>query len=191
MKRNEFLSWSFLAAMVVALPGRVKAALRSIRRDDKGFKVDAGTDRYDNILKPFGGDQFFCKVAGRDSDGDSYIYESTRNSEGGPLLHVHYEQDEWWYVLEGDYLIKVGDTVYEAKPGDFVYGPRVVPHTFSKVGNGPGRVLIGFHPAGRMEEYFTKLSNGEARNFTDEQREAMRREHGFETAGPALGVLKK
>jgi mannose-6-phosphate isomerase-like protein (cupin superfamily) len=118
MKRNEFLSWSFLAAMVVALPGRVKAALRSIRRDDKGFKVDAGTDRYDNILKPFGGDQFFCKVAGRDSDGDSYIYESTRNTEGGPLLHVHYEQDEWWYVLEGDYLIKVGDTVYEAKPGD-------------------------------------------------------------------------
>jgi hypothetical protein len=73
MKRNEFLSLSFLAAMVVALPGRVKAALRSIRRDDKGFKVDAGTDRYDNILKPFGGDQFFCKVAGRDSDGDSYI----------------------------------------------------------------------------------------------------------------------
>src|SRR5690606_36698667 len=112
MRRNEFLSWSFLAAMVDGLPGRVKAALRSIRRDDKGFKVDAGTDRYNNILKPFGGDQFFCKVSGRDIDGDSFIYDSTRYSEGGPPHPVHHVQDEWWYVLEGDYPTKVGDTVY-------------------------------------------------------------------------------
>lgn len=42
-----------------------------------------------------------------------------------------------------------------------------------------------------MEEYFTKLSQGFAENFSDEQREAMRREHGFETSGPALKWLKK
>lgn len=191
MKRNVFFSWSLIGATALCLPSKVVAALRSMVRDDKGFKVDAGKDRYGNILKPFSGDQFYCKVSGKDSNGDSYVFESTRATEGGPLLHTHFEQDEWWYVLEGEFLIKVGEIVYEAKPGDFVYGPRMVPHTFSKVGMGPGRVLIGFQPAGRMEEYFTKLSQGVAKTLSDEQREAMRREHGFESSGPALNVLKK
>jgi len=35
------------------------------------------------------------------------------------------------------------------------------------------------------------LSQGVARNMTDDQREAMRKEHGFESSGPAIGVLKK
>lgn len=165
--------------------------MRSILRDSLGFKVDAGKDRYGTILKPFAGDHFYCKVSGKDNDGDSYVFESTREAEGGPVLHTHFDQDEWWYVLEGDFLIKVGENLYEAKPGDFVYGPRMVPHTFSKIGTRPGRVLIGFHPAGKMEEYFTKLSQGVAKNLSDEQREVMRREHGFETSGPALRVLKK
>ena len=191
MKRNAFLSWSLIGATILGLPAKAVAAIRSIMRDDKGFKVDAGKDRYSNILKPFAGDQFYCKVSGKDNDGDSYVFESTRAAEGGPILHTHFEQDEWWYVLEGDFLIKVGAILYEAKPGDFVYGPRMVPHSFSKIGTGPGRVLIGFHPAGKMEEYFTKLSHGLAKNLSDEQREAMRREHGFETSGPALKVLKK
>lgn len=191
MKRSSFLSCSTIGTLIVGIPNNLLAALRPADRDRKGFKVDAGKDRHDEILKPFRGDDFFRKVSGSDSNGDSYVFESTREAEGGPVLHTHYEQDEWWYVLEGNFLIKVGDNVYEAKPGDFVYGPRMVPHTFSKVGTGLGRVLIGFHPAGRMEEYFIKLSKGDAKNLSDEQREAMRKEHGFETSGPALGVLKK
>jgi len=191
MKRKVFLSWPFAAAALLAFSSKVFATIRSATRDSKGFKVDAGKDRYDNILKPFSGDEFFCKVSGKDNNNDSYVFESTREAEGGPILHTHFEQDEWWYVLEGEFLIRVGDKTYEAKRGDFVYGPRMVPHTFSKVGTGLGRVLIGFQPAGRMEEYFIKLSQGVAKNMTNEQREAMRKEHGFESSGPALTVLKK
>ena len=93
--------------------------------------------------------------------------------------------------MEGEFLSELVKKTYEAKSGDFVYGPRMVPHTFSKVGTCLGRVLIGFQPAGRMEEYFIKLSQGVAKNMTNEQREAMRKEHGFESSGPALTVLKK
>jgi len=191
MKRKVFISWSVFGAALLGFPSKVLATLNSAIRDNKGFKVGAGKDRYDNILKPFARDDFFCKVSGKDINGDTYIFESTREAEGGPILHTHFEQDEWWYVLEGEFLIKVGDTIYNAKPGEFVYGPRMVPHTSSKVGAGTGRLLIGFHPAGWMEEYFTKLSQGVARNMTDDQREAMRKEHGFESSGPAIGVLKK
>lgn len=134
---------------------------------------------------------FFCKVSGKDNNGDSYVFESTRQAEGGPVLHTHYEQDEWWYIIEGQFIIKVGSVTYDARPGDFVYGPRMVPHAFSKVGAAPGRMLIGFQPAGKMEEFFVKLSRGDAKKLTEEQREAMRKEHGFESSGPALTVLKK
>lgn len=191
MKRFTFFSRVTGVISLLTIPAHMFAAATSWFRDDKGFKVDADTDRHGNVLKPFAGDRFFCKVSGRDCNGDSYIFESTREEEGGPLLHTHFEQDEWWYVLKGQFLIKVGSATYEAGPGDFVYGPRMVPHTFSKVGTGIGKLLIGFHPAGKMQEYFEKLSRGEAKNLTDQQREAMRKEHGFESSGPALTVLKK
>ena len=77
--------------------------------------------------------------------------------------------------MEGEFLSELVKKTYEAKSGDFVYGPRMVPHTFSKVGTGLGRVLIGFQPAGRTEEYFTKLSQGVAKDMTNEQREASER----------------
>lgn len=59
MKRKTFFSWSITAASLAALPLQLLAAATSWFRDDKGFKVDAGNDRYDNALKPFPGDEFF------------------------------------------------------------------------------------------------------------------------------------
>ena len=153
--------------------------------------VGAGKDRHGRTITPFDGDSFFNKVSTKDTDGDLYIFESTRIEEGGPALHFHYEQDEWWYILEGEFLIKVGDTTYEAKPGDSVFGPRMVPHTFAKVGKGTGRLLMLFQPAGKMEECFDKLSQGVARNMTPEERDNFRKEHGFERVGPPLRQLKQ
>lgn len=176
---------------IVSTPLTLFAKRRPSSRTNHGFMVAAGKDRFDKILRPFKGDDFFCKISGQDNDGDMYVFESTREEEGGPILHTHYSQDEWWYVLEGEFLVKVGDVTYNAKKGDFVYGPRMVPHTFSKIGSGMGRVLIGFQPAGKMEAYFQKLHDGATKNLSDAQREAFRREHGFETSGPALTIEKK
>ena len=130
-------------------------------------------------------------MSSKDTDGDLYVFESTRLTEGGPALHFHYDQDEWWYVLEGTFLIKVGDVTYEAKAGDSVYGPRNVPHCFAKVGTQPGRLLMLFQPAGKMEECFDKLSAGVTRGMTPEQRDNFRKEHGFERVGPPLTILKQ
>ncbi len=189
MKRHSFLKLALVTGWVTSLPAKLFA--RQDGRAKTGFKVTAGKDRFDRPLSPFKGDAFFRKVSGADNDGQLFIFESTRNSEGGPLLHTHFDQDEFWYVLEGSYLIKVGDVLYEANKGDFVYGPKKIPHTFSKIGDGPGKLMVGFHPAGKIEEYFLKLNDGSTTGITEEQREIMRREHGFETAGPAIKVQKK
>ena len=167
------------------------ANARQKKRIEKGFMVEAGKDRFGKTIAPFDGDSFFTKVSTKDTDGDLYIFESTRLEEGGPALHYHYDQDEWWFVLEGEFLIRVGDVTYTAKAGDSVFGPRRVPHCFAKVGKGPGRVLMLFQPAGKMEELFDKLSKGVAKNMTPEQRDDFRKEHGFERVGPPIGNLKQ
>ena len=38
-----------------------------------------------------------------------FVFESTRIKNGGPPLHYHYTQDEWFYILKGDFLFKIGD----------------------------------------------------------------------------------
>jgi mannose-6-phosphate isomerase-like protein (cupin superfamily) len=160
MKRQTFLKACLAAGAFVTSP--IQLIARSIRkyRDGSGFMVAAGKDRFDKQLSLLQGDTFFTKISTQDTNGDLYVYESTRVKEGGPSHHVHFEQDEWWYVLHGEFVIKVGEKIYQAKAGDSVFGPRMVPHSFAKVGEGEAKLLMIFQPAGKMEEFFKKVSTG-------------------------------
>ena len=191
MKRSSFLKFVVALGAAFIAPFNSYAKLKSRNRDDKGFKVEAGKDRFDKSISPFEGDRFYTKVSTKDTDGGMYVFESTRINEGGPILHTHYDTDEFWYILEGEFLIKVGDTTYNAKPGDLVFGPRMVPHTFAKIGKGEAKVIICHQPAGKMEEYFKKLSEGVAKNMSEAERDNMRKEYGFEKVGPPLTYLKQ
>lgn len=180
MKRKQFLNLLATAGAVVLVPFKAIANSNLFLRAKEGFIVLAGKDRNDEPQTLFGSDIFTTKVSTRDTDGDMYIFESARVRKGGPPRHFHYEQDEWWYVLEGEFEITVGDTVYKAKAGDSVFGPRMVPHSFSKSGGTEGKLLMAFQPAGRMEDFFKSLSNGTTKDFTKEQFEVFQKEHGFE-----------
>ncbi|MEO8470646.1 MAG: cupin domain-containing protein [Chryseolinea sp.] len=90
-------------------------------REDKGFKVGSGKDRFEKEISLLEGDTFYTKVSTKDTEGDIYVFESKRIKEGGPSHHVHFDQDEWWYLIQGEFLIKVGDVVHKAKAGDSVF----------------------------------------------------------------------
>ena len=49
----------------------------------------------------------------------------------GSPLHVHHNEDEWFYITEGELTFWVGGQVVTAPAGSFVYGPRNIPHTFT------------------------------------------------------------
>lgn len=191
MKRSSFLKSGLALGSLFFSSLRIRANSKTKDRDNKGFKVDAGKDRFDKSITLFEGDTFYTKVSTQDTDGDMYVFESTRIKEGGPILHTHYDTDEWWYVLQGEFLIKVGDRTYNAKAGDVVFGPRKVPHTFAKVGQGEAKVMICHQPAGKMEEYFKKISEGVAKDMSEEERNNLRKEHGFEKVGPPISYLKQ
>lgn len=186
MNRTHFLQACLATGACLALPLHLIARSLGGFRTGKGFTVKAAQDRFNKPQTLFEGDTFLTKIATSDTDGDLYVFESRRVKEGGPTHHYHFAQDEWWYVLEGEFLIKIGDTVYEAKAGDSVFGPRMVPHSFAKVGAGEGRLLMIFQPAGKMEECFRKISQGVTRNMTEAEQDKFREEHGFRRVGPPL-----
>jgi len=191
MNRNSFLKLCLAVGSFLSTPFALMAKPFSKKRVDKGIKVDAGKDRFGESISLFEGDTFFCKVSTKDTDGDIYIFESTRDKKGGPPLHYHYEQDEWWYILEGEFLFKVGDQTFKTKAGDSVFGPRMVPHAFAKTNEGIARVLMAFQPAGKMEEYFKAVSQGATAKLSEEERHKFRKANGFEVVGPALTYLKQ
>lgn len=191
MERSSFIRLLAAAGSLVAAPFSLYARYQSKKRLQAGFKVDAGKDRADKPITLLEGDTFYTKIATKDSEGDLNIFESTRVKKGGPALHVHYDQDEWWYVLEGEFLFKVGDTLYELKAGDSLLGPRGIPHTFSKTNDGNARLLLTFQPAGKMEDFFKAVSEGKLAKMSKEEQNGFRKEHGFESVGPALEYQKK
>ena len=191
MQRNNFLKLCFAIGSFVSMPFNMFARSRELKRVDKGFKVEAGKDRFGKSISLFEGDTFDCKISGKDTDSDLYVFESIRRKNGGPAEHVHYNQDEWWYVLSGEFIVKIGGETFHLKAGDSVFGPRKVPHVWAKTGEGEGRLLMIFQPAGKMEEFFKAASEGVLAKMSIEEQNEFRKSHGFERVGPALTYLKQ
>lgn len=190
MKRNSFLKFCLAAGTLLTAP--VSVFSKSLKkRSDKGLLIQAGKDRFDKPMAVFQGDTFYTKVSTADTDGDLYLFESTRIKEGGPALHIHPDQDEFWYILSGEFLFKVGEQTFTAKPGDTVFGPRNVPHAFAKIGPGESKLLIFYQPAGKMEQMYKDMSEGATKDITTEEgKNNFFEKYGLKRVGPPLTYSK-
>ncbi len=117
--------------------------------------------------------------------GDLLILENTFRAKGGPAHHLHYDQEEWFYILEGEFLFEVGEQRFRLYPGDSLLAPRRVPHAWAFVGEARGRILIVFLPAGKMEAFFREVTKA---NAMPPQDPALWRAHGMELLGPPLSI---
>ena len=124
------------------------------------------------------------KVLPRDSEG-IFIIENTFHARGGPARHMHYEQDEWFYVAEGEFIFEVGSDKMRLKEGDSLLAPRKVPHVWAYDGDAQGKIVIAFMPAGQMEAFFREVTKA---NAMPPQDPALWRAHGMELLGPPLQV---
>ncbi len=143
--------------------------------------VRAGEDAQ-GVQRGLGVSTIAFKVVPADSDG-VLILENTFHTKGGPARHLHYEQDEWFYAVEGEFLIEIGDQRLRMRPGDAILAPRRVPHVWAYDGQAIGRMLITFLPAGRMEAFFREVTKA---NAMPPQDPALWRAHGMELVGPPL-----
>lgn len=118
-------------------------------------------------------------------DGSLLILENTFHAKGGPARHLHHAQDEWFYAAEGTFAVEVGTQRYTLQPGDSLLAPRGVPHVWAFVGEGQGRMLIAFTPAGQMEAMFREVTKA---NAMPPQDPALWSAHGMTLVGPPLPV---
>src|SRR4051812_42458427 len=159
-----------------------------------GFSIAAGDDRFGEHIK-LGGAPVDCKVSGKDTNGAMCIFEFM----GGWPRHAHYEQDEWVYVIEGEFEFLVGEKHLRLAAGESVFIPRKVPHVWSDVSGGnPGRTINVYQPAGKMEDFFREIgkfkdlpSREQAINntYTEEQKIGLNRlfdAYGMDLLGPPL-----
>ena len=87
-------------------------------------------------------------AVGEQTGGAYAVIETANDPSTGVPLHVHEREDETWFVLEGEYTFEVGDQTFRAGPGDYVFGPRNVPHSYANRTDAVARALIMVTPAG-------------------------------------------
>jgi quercetin dioxygenase-like cupin family protein len=99
------------------------------------------------------GDLYTFLVTGEESGGAYFAMEALVPTGGGPPPHVHRNEDETFYVLDGRCTFRLGDDSVVAGPGDFVNVPRGTVHSFRNEDREPARLILTFTPAG-IEMFF-------------------------------------
>src|SRR6266702_4264257 len=112
------------------------------RRD--AFIMERGEGRPIHVV----GDEVTIKISSRDTGGGFAVFEGRTQPLHGPPLHLHRDQDEWWYILEGEYRFEVDGQEIYARAGDTVFAPRGSRHTFQNIGNTVGRTVTTVVPGG-------------------------------------------
>lgn len=99
------------------------------------------------------GDTMIFKATGESTDGALMLLENVSPPGSGPPPHIHVRDDEFFYVLEGTFEIRIGDELHRIGPGGFAFIPHGTVHNFRNCGETTARLLAGFTPGG-IEGFF-------------------------------------
>lgn len=185
MHRKRFLLTA-IAAVFAVLITKGQALAMSI---SKGFKIAAGATRNGEhfTMKGVTANTLDLKIGSADTGGGMAVFEQIGQSpNGGPPLHIHPEQDEFFHVLEGAYRFQVGDEHFPASVGDTIFLPRAVPHAFIQLTE-HARMLVTYQPAGDMEAFFRETAAWTAPP-TKEEVARVFAAHGMQVVGPPLAA---
>jgi quercetin 2,3-dioxygenase len=146
--------------------------------------VPARSDRFGES-RGLGITSLAYKIAPQDTGGSLFVIEQTMLARGGPPRHMHLAQEEWFYPLEGEFVVEVNGRTRRLMPGDSLLAPREIVHSWAYVGDGPGKILIAFSPAGKMESFFRETTKANAMPPRDPE---LWRTHDMVLVGPPLSV---
>jgi mannose-6-phosphate isomerase-like protein (cupin superfamily) len=93
-------------------------------------------------------------VRSSDSDGRLAVFvfpPADHHPYRGAPLHVHHAQDEWLYILAGEFVAEVGGKRMRFAPGDSLLMPMKVPHRWSVAQEQHCGAIHLYSPAGLME----------------------------------------
>ncbi|MEU3410263.1 cupin domain-containing protein [Streptomyces sp. NPDC006658] len=109
----------------------------------------------DGTVKWVAGDEYSIKLSGEQSHGTLGFVVATVPPGSGPIAHIHENNDEAFYLIEGELEFLNGETTLTAKAGDFVFVPRGTRHRFKNRSPRHTKMVFLFTPAG-PEEFFLR-----------------------------------
>lgn len=187
MKRSKFI-----VSLLALIPSISFGRFSSGASGKSGFKVNAGEARIGKSYKMKGVtlNLLDIKISAADTDGGIAVFEQNGFTPmGGPPLHIHTDQDEYFYIINGEYLFQVGDRKFSMKQGDTIFLPKNVPHAFIQLTEA-GKVLVSYLPAGKMEDFF-KTTDSWTTPPSAEIIEKAFKDHGMMVIGPPLKLEEK
>ena len=147
--------------------------------ETQAYVLGPGEGRYID-LGDFG---VTVKASAADTGGAVSVIENEEPPGFGPPIHVHHDCAEAFYVLDGEYVMYVGDREVVCPAGSFIYIPQGVPHGF-RVGEATSRKLNFYFPAA-MIGYFDDLASVlEREDVTEDELAKIASVHGMEIVGP-------
>jgi len=94
--------------------------------------------------------------AGPDETGHAFAQIETDDPRGGgPPRHLHHNEDETFYILEGEVTALVGEERIDLSAGDYLFAPRGIAHSYV-VRSERARMFVTLSPAS-VEELFVSL----------------------------------
>ena len=89
--------------------------------------------------------------------GGRFLFGEARIDPGMPCppLHVHTNEHESIYVIEGVFTVELGEERIELRAGDLLIMPPGVPHRFANLSDHPVRLVGTIAPVG-IEKMFAE-----------------------------------
>ena len=151
----------------------------------KGIVSARGEGRLVHVL----GADLTIRISSRDTNGAFAVFEGRTPPLEGPPLHRHRDQDEWWYIVEGEYRFEVdGEEIY-ASAGATVFAPRGSCHTFQNVGKERGWTITTVVPGG-VDLFFEDLEKVVPRGARPDpaKMQPVFEKYNQELLGPPMGA---
>ena len=100
-----------------------------------------------------GGGTYRVVTTARETTGRHFAFEVAEPPGGGPPLHTHATEDEYFAVLDGEFMFYIDGCVTAVLAGGSTFVPRGVPHCFKNCSTRDARMLVLFTP-GQVEGFF-------------------------------------
>ena len=92
-----------------------------------------------------------------ETQGDSYVFEVISPPGFFVPPHLHEHEDEYGYLIEGDWEIFLDGRIYQAKSGAVIHCPRHTSHGFRNIGTTTGKMIWVATPGANNERFFAEL----------------------------------
>jgi len=103
-------------------------------------------------------DLYLIRAKSEDTDGVFTLSEITGAPQSPPAPHIHHREDEFYYILEGEFEFLDNDSTFTAGAGSLVHLPKDRLHSHRNPGDVPAKALVLHTPAGNIEKFVEEVS---------------------------------